>query len=318
MSKLVLIDGNAILHRAYHALPPLTTKSGEPINAVYGFVSMLLRVIQDLKPTHIAVAFDRPEPTFRHVAFKQYQAQRPAMEKELSSQFDKAKVAIESFGIPIFEKAGYEADDIIGTIALQSTKIPNFKYPAFAKPSAGKQIPKIDEVVVVTGDRDILQLVNDKVKVYLPVKGLSEAKLFGKNEVKEKMGVGPKYIVDYKALVGDPSDNYPGVAGIGPKTAIKLIEKYRSLDEIYKQINELGESTRNKLKENKDNAYLSYKLAKIITDVPVEIEFDSMEKWSIGNQKTVDLFKHFGFKTLTERVKKVGKLQAEEKQMKLI
>src|SRR3989344_8025202 len=149
MSKLVLIDGNAILHRAYHALPPLTTKRGEPINAVYGLTSMLLRVIQDLKPTHIAVCFDRKEPTFRHKEFPKYQAQRPVMDKELSGQFEKAKDVLSAMNIPIFEMAGYEADDVIGTLASQSTGV--------------------DEVVIVTGDRDILQLIDDsrRVRVYL-------------------------------------------------------------------------------------------------------------------------------------------------------
>src|SRR3989338_2978816 len=151
MSKLVLIDGNAILHRAYHALPPLTTRRGEPINAVYGLVSMLLKVIQDLKPTHIAVAFDRKEPTFRHKKYPKYQAQRPKMDAELSSQFEKARDVITAFGIPIYDKAGYEADDVLGSIAEQAQS---------SKPKAQKG--GFDEVVIVTGDRDILQLVDNK------------------------------------------------------------------------------------------------------------------------------------------------------------
>ncbi|MBU0922441.1 DNA polymerase I, partial [Patescibacteria group bacterium] len=140
MSKLILIDGNAILHRAYHALPPLTTKRGEPINAVYGFISMLLRVIQDLEPTHIVVAFDRKEPTFRHKEYEHYQAQRPETDKKLISQFDKTKRVVDAFGIPFYDKAGFEADDVIGTLAKQAEK-------------------KLDEIVIVTGDKDILQLV---------------------------------------------------------------------------------------------------------------------------------------------------------------
>src|SRR3990172_1082921 len=152
MSKLVLIDGNAIMHRAYHALPPLTTKRGEPINAVYGLISMLLKVILDLKPTHIAVCFDRPEPTFRHKEFPRYQAQRPKTANELSSQFERAKAVLSAFGIPFYDKEGYEADDVIGTLASRVTEITNSKL----------QIPnksKIDEVIIVTGDRDQLQLV---------------------------------------------------------------------------------------------------------------------------------------------------------------
>ncbi len=221
MSKLILIDGNAILHRAFHALPPLTTKRGEPINAVYGLISMLLKVIQDLKPTHIAVCFDEKEPTFRHKEFVAYQAQRPPVADELSGQFEKARAVINAFGIPIYSKSGYEADDVIGTLVQLAVS---------HRPSA------IDEVVIVTGDKDQLQLVNDKVKVYMPISGLSSAKLMGEDEVIEKMGVPPNQIDDYKALVGDPSDNYPGVAGIGPKTAIVLLSKYNSLDGIYKNL----------------------------------------------------------------------------------
>lgn len=315
MNKLVLIDGHAILHRAYHALPPLTTRTGEPINAVYGLVSMLLRVITDLKPTHIAVCFDRPEPTFRRKEFKEYQAQRPEMDKELSSQIEKAYKTIEAFGIQIYSRAGFEADDVIGTLAKQAVQ--GEKKNTFTL-SLSRPFTLIDEVVIVTGDRDILQLVNDKVKVYLPVKGLSEAKLFGVNEVKEKMGVEPDLIPDYKAFVGDQSDNYTGVSGIGPKTAISLINKYGSVDSVYKNLEDIPASTKEKLIKGKDSAELSHKLATIVKDVPLEIDFEKMDHWKIDNQKVLDLFKKFGFKTLTERVKKVGRELDQEKQMTLI
>src|SRR3989344_870717 len=288
MSKLVLIDGNAILHRAYHALPPLTTKKGEPINAVYGLASMLLRVIQDLKPTHIAVCFDRKEPTFRHEALKEYQAQRPTMDKELSGQFEKAKETITVMNIPIFEKAGYEADDLLGSIAEQGQR-------------AKDKEQRIDETIIVTGDRDILQLVNAKVKVFLPVRGLSEGKLFGVEEVKEKMGVNPVQIIDYKALVGDASDNYKGVPGIGPKTAINLLKKYGTFENIYEKLDDIPTATREKLIAGKDSGELSYKLAKIVTDMPIEIDYDSMKNWRVDDNEVLNLFSEFGFKTLTKR-----------------
>ena len=296
MNKLVLVDGNAILHRAFHALPPLTTKRGEPISAVYGLVSMLLRVIQDLKPTHIVVCFDRPEPTFRHKAFKEYQAQRPHMADELSSQFEKAKRVIAAMGIPAYEKAGFEADDVIGTIASKVK----------------------DEVVIVTGDRDQLQLVTDKVRVYMPIVGLANAKMMGEEEVKEKMGVAPNLIDDYKALVGDPSDNYPGVAGIGPKTAINLLEEFGTLDNIYKNLDKIPQRTADKLREGRKNSEVSKKLATIVRDVPLEFNLEDSARWDIDSQKVLNLFGEFGFKTLTERVKKVGKQLDEEKQMPLI
>ena len=296
MSKLVLIDGNAILHRAYHALPSLTTRRGEPINAVYGLVSMLLKVIQDLKPTHIAVAFDRKEPTFRHKKYPKYQAQRPKMDAELSSQFEKARDVISAFGIPIYDKAGYEADDLIGTIA---NKV------------------KLD-VVIVTGDRDILQLVDNKVKVYMPVVGMSQGKLMGIDEVIEKMGVTPASIEDYKALVGDPSDNYPGVPGIGPKTAIGLLEKYKTLDNIYKHLGEMPTRTAQKLKEGRQSSKISKKLASIVKNVPLKFKIEDSANWDVDGERVLRLFSEYGFRTLTERVKKVGKLLDQEKQMTLL
>ena len=296
MSKLVLIDGNAILHRAYHALPSLTTRRGEPINAVYGLVSMLLKVIQDLKPTHIAVAFDRKEPTFRHKKYPKYQAQRPKMDAELSSQFEKARDVITAFGIPIYDKAGYEADDLIGTIA---NKV------------------KLD-VVIVTGDRDILQLVDNKVKVYMPVVGMSQGKLMGIDEVIEKMGVTPASIEDYKALVGDPSDNYPGVPGIGPKTAIGLLEKYKTLDNIYKHLGEMPTRTAQKLKEGRQSSKISKKLASIVKNVPLKFKIEDSANWDVDGERVLRLFSEYGFRTLTERVKKVGKQLDQEKQMTLL
>jgi DNA polymerase-1 len=305
MSKLVLIDGNAILHRAYHALPKtLTTKDKEPINAVYGFVSMLLRIIQDLKPTHIAVCFDRKEPTFRKKEFEEYQAHRPEMDKDLDSQFDKAKDTVNSFGIPIYEKAGFEADDVIGTIARLAI-------------SGTKRPSTIDEVVIVTGDRDILQLVTDRVKVYLPIKGLSQAQLVGPKEVYEKLKVRPDQVDEYKALVGDPSDNYKGVPGIGPKTAEQLLGKYKDLDEIYSNLDKVDKKVAEKLKDGEKSARLAQRLAQIVKDVSIKFDLEDTKGWNIGNQETVELFKEFGFKTLTKRVQEVGKKVEKEKQTSL-
>lgn len=293
MGKLVLIDGNAIMHRAYHALPKsLTTKDKEPINAVYGFVSMLLRIVDDLEPTHIGVAFDRKEPTFRHKKYEKYQAHRPPTDEELSSQFEKVKRTLESFDIQVFERAGYEADDVIGTLAKRAAK---------------RKAKDIDEVVIVTGDKDILQLVNDKVRVYLPKRGLSDVQLMGEREVAAKLGIEPRQVVDYKALVGDPSDNYPGVYGVGPKTAERLLNKYDTFDNIYKHLDDLSENSSKKLKEGKKEGNLSYELAKIATDVPLKVNFDKLSDWEIGSKKTIDLFDEFGFKTLKKRVKAVGK-----------
>lgn len=315
MSKLVLIDGNAILHRAFHALPPLTTKRGEPINAVYGLVSMILKLIQDIKPTAIAVAFDEKEKTFRQELLPSYQAQRPPLANELSSQFAKARDFLKAAGIPVYSKPGYEADDVIGTIASKAIGLQTTDY---SKKKAVVRSPlTIDSVVIVTGDRDQLQLVDEEknVKLYMPITGLTNAKLYGEAETKERMGVGPNLIDDYKALVGDPSDNYSGVPGIGPKTAVALLEKYGSFENIWKNLDDISESTRNKLKAGEKSGRLSMKLATIVRDVPIEVDFKEMKNWKIDSDRVLDLFANdFGFKTLTNRVKEVGKKIEEEKQ----
>lgn len=299
MSKLVIVDGNAILHRAFHAIPPLTTPKHEPINAVYGFVSILLNVIQNLKPTHITVCFDEKEKTFRQEALPSYQAQRPPMADELSGQFSKARKFLESAKIPVYSKPGYEADDVIGTIATES---------------------KMDEVVIITGDRDILQLVDDKrdIKLFMPVGGISNGKLFGEAETIERLGVGPKLIPDYKGLVGDASDNYFGVPGIGPKTAINLLNQFGDFQGIYKNLSKVPEKLKEKLEKGKEGAELSYKLAKIIRDVPVKFDFNAMEAWMVDSQDVLKLFNEFGFNTLTKRIKEVGKKLEDEKQMTLL
>lgn len=307
MGKLVIIDGNAIMHRAFHAMPALTTRDGEPINAVYGLVSMFLRIVQDLKPDAITVAFDEKAETFRQKEFRQYQSQRPPMADELSSQFGKARDFLEAAGVPVYSKPGYEADDVIGTIASQYSEIPNSK----------NQIPK--ETIVVTGDKDLLQLVNDKknVSLYMPITGLSNAKLYKEKDALERMGVPANLIPDYKAIVGDPSDNYPGVTGIGPKTAVKLLQQYGSVDNIYTHLQDIDPKTRQKLEDGSAEAKLFHRLATVVRDVPLKIDFPQMEKWQVDSPKVLKLFEDFGFKTLSDRIKKVGKGVADEKQTSL-
>ena len=287
MNRLVLIDGNAILHRAYHALPPLTAPDGSVVNAVYGFGTMLLRLITDLKPTHVAVAFDRPKPTFRKALFAGYQAKRPKMDTELVDQIPKVHALVSSFGIPIFEQDGFEADDVIGTIAKH----------------AGKD--GIDQVIIVTGDRDILQLVEDeKIYAYMPTKGLSEAKLYGEKEVKERMGVAPSKIPDFKALAGDPSDNYPGVAGIGPKTAVSLLTKYKTLAGILK--------TKELTSQEKETARLGYDLATIRTTVPLEGALVPLG--SLNRPEAVSVLTQLGFRTLLKRI--IGEVDSQKSKVK--
>jgi len=298
MSKLVLVDGNAIMHRAFHAIPStFTSKEGHPINAVYGFTSMILKIIQDLEPTHIAVCFDRKEPTFRKKEFKDYQAHRPEMDVDLSPQFPKAKEVLESMRIPVYEKAGFEADDVIGTVAKRT---------------------RVDDVVIVTGDRDILQLVDKRIKVYLPIKGLSIAELMDEEKVEEKMGVRPDQIVDYKGLVGDPSDNYKGVLGIGPKTAEKLLGEHDSFKMIYKSIKKIDERIAKKLIEHKKSADMSYKLAKIITDVDVKYDLDDMNDWEVFSRESEEIFDKYRFRSISKRAEILSEKLNQKDQLTLV
>lgn len=299
-TKLVVFDGNALMHRAFHAIPSLTTPTGEPINAVHGMVSMLINVIENLNPTHLAFCFDEKVPTFRSQLLTTYQSQRPPVHYDLASQFEKARFFLNAAKIPVYSKEGFEADDVIGTIATNST---------------------LDQVVVVTGDRDILQLVDDSrnIKLFMPIAGLASGKLFAEAETIERMGVTPTQIPDYKALVGDASDNYFGIAGIGPKTATGLLLKYKTLSGIYDNLETIPEKLKEKLTKGKESAELSYKLATIVRDVSVKYNFDDMKTWDIDSKEVLDLFQNeFGFKTLTERIKKVGKRIEDSKQMSLL
>ena len=295
MNRLVLVDGNAILHRAYHALPPLTDPNGTIVNAVYGFTTMLLRLFGDLKPTHLAVAFDRAKPTFRKELYKEYQATRPKMDDELVGQIPKVHSVIAAMGIPIFEMDGFEADDVIGTIAAQAKK------------------HDIDQVIIVTGDRDILQLAEDeKVLIYMPTKGLTEARLYGEKETMERMGVTPEQIPDFKALAGDSSDHYPGVAGIGPKTAVDLLTKYGSVGNLYKKLEApsfakasggkgfISDTILKKLIEGKESAFMSHNLATIRRNVPVEIALSPIT--SLDTPEAREELETLGFKSLLKRL----------------
>ena len=316
MNRLVLIDGNAVLHRAYHAIPPLTAPDGSVVNAVYGFATMLMRLYTDLRPTHIAVVFDRPAPTFRKKLYKEYQATRPKMEDALVGQIEKVHALVRAFDVPIYEKDGFEADDIIGTLCK---KIQNSKSKIQNKSkgqSANAQT--IDQVIIVTGDRDILQLVDDTTFVYMPTKGLSEAKLYKDADVKERLGVLPNKIVDYKGLAGDASDNYPGVDGIGPKTAISLLESFGSVEGVYAalkkhdaKIQKLTPSIIERLKTGEANARLSKKLATIKRDVDVKESLDKMQIHSLDTPEARKFFDLMHFHSLLKRL--TGGVETEKK-----
>jgi DNA polymerase I len=254
MKKLLIVDGNAILHRGYHAYPPLTNPKGEMINAVFGFFSMLLTVLADQKPDYLAVCFDRGKPTFRMNMYAGYHAHRPKMADDFFPQVGIVHELLEKMKVQIFELDGYEADDLIGTIAKEAVDKFN------------------EEVVVVTGDRDLLQLVNGHVKVLMPVNGFSKTALFDEQAVEEKYGVHPKQFVDYKALIGDASDGYPGVTGIGPKGAAKLLQEHGTFDKLYQGIGLLPEKIGMKLATDAEQAALAKKLATIVTDSPIQFD----------------------------------------------
>lgn len=311
MNRLVLIDGNAILHRAYHALPPLTAPDGSVVNAVYGFTSILFKLFSDLKPTHMAVAFDRPEPTFRKKMLVSYQAQRPEMEDALVSQVGKVQDMVRAFGIPIYDAAGFEADDVIGTVCRLVTS--DKKQETSKK---GNLSLIIDEVVIVTGDRDILQLVDDTkgIQLFMPTKGLSEGKLYSEKDVVERMGVSPSQIPDLKALMGDASDNYPGVVGIGPKTAAYLVQSFKSVESLYKEVengksNKIKVSVIEKLVSDKKNAYLSKDLATIRTNAPVNFDSKFARVATLDTPEARGMLEKFHFPSLIKRLTEYEQLE---------
>ena len=288
----VIIDGNALIHRAYHAIPPLTAKDGTMVNAVYGFTSMLLKVLADLKPDYIAVSFDVAGGTFRDEVYTEYKATRVKADDTLYDQIPLCYQVVEAFDIPIYVKKGFEADDVIGTVAEQI-----------------KKEKKSVQSIIVSGDMDLLQLVDDdKTEVYLLRKGMSDFHLYNEDAVVERFGFGPEMVVDYKALRGDSSDNIPGVRGVGEKTAKELIEKVGGIEDIYKKIkklNDLGikDSVIKKLEDGKDDAFMSEELATIRRDVKgLKFDLEKCEVHEFDRDSLTELFRKFEFYSLVKRI----------------
>ncbi|MFH1292289.1 MAG: DNA polymerase I [bacterium] len=301
--KFIIIDGNAIIHRAYHAIPPLTTKDGRIVNAVYGFTSMLLKVWKQLQPTHLAVTFDMPGPTFRHEKFEDYKATRVKADQELYDQIPWVHEVVETFNISIYEKSGYEADDVIGTVTDSIKDV---------------------ETYIVTGDMDTLQLVNDDVKVYTLRKGMSDVVIYDEDKVKDRFGFGPDMVVDYKALRGDSSDNIPGITGIGEKTATELITKIGGLDKIYQALENRLEDLKdfkpgvlNKLKQGKEQAEMSKELAQIDCAVPgLEFNLEDCKLDGLDQNKILRLFQEYEFVSLLKRVPGMQDIKIEQPKKK--
>ncbi len=287
--KLMLIDGHALAYRAFFALPldAFSTSKGELTNAVYGFAMMLLHALQAERPDYIAVTFDAPALTFRHEEFEEYKAHRPPMREEMRSQMDRIRQVVKAMNIPTFEVPGYEADDLIGSLSRQASE-------------------KGVDTVIVTGDNDTLQLVSPQVKVMTPggySQKFSDAKLFDEPAVKEKYGIEPYLLSDYKALVGDKSDNIPGVAGVGEKTAQQLIQKYGTVEQIYEHLEEVESGrARKALEGQREQAQLSKHLATIVRDAPISLELEKCRTSDYDRGEVTDLFRELEFRSLVQRL----------------
>ena len=282
MEKIIIIDSNSVIHRAFHALPPLKNKKGEVVNAVYGYLTFLFKAIRELEPDYIAACFDVSKCNFRKDLYCDYKANRQKAPDELYYQIPFVKDVLKKFNIPIFEKEGFEGDDLIGTISK-------------------KEIDNLEKVIL-SGDLDNLQLVDDFTKVFFLGHGVNSADLFDKEKVKSKYGFNPDQVIDFKALKGDSSDNIPGVAGIGDKTAISLLNDYLYLEGIYENIDLIKGAVKEKLVVGKEMAFLSKELARIKTDVDFEFDLKGCKFGDFEKQEVVKTFEDFGFKTLIQRI----------------
>ena len=279
MEEILLVDSNALMYRAYHGLPPLKHE-GSLVNALYGFFLILTKVIDDLEPDYVVATFDRKEKTFRHEMFEDYKAQRPDMPEDLVSQISLIKKGLQSFNIPVLDKKGFEADDIIATLA--------------------NRWKKDKKIIILSGDRDLLQLVNENVSMRAPGRGIKKMINFDKEKVVEKYGLPPNLFVDYKALRGDPSDNIPGVEGIGKKRAAKLVQEHGSIEEIYDDFDNLTDSFKRRLKDKKEDVLKGKKLVLLRDDVDLDIDLNQAEL-NYNQKEVLEFFQKYNFKSLIER-----------------
>jgi len=280
-SRLIIFDSNSVIHRAFHALPPLTTKKGEVVGAVYGFLLVFLKAIKEFQPDFIAACFDVKGPTFRHEKYAQYKAKRLKAPDELYRQIPMVKDVLKNFGVPVYEKQGFEGDDLIGTIAKLSPI----------------------ETVIISGDSDNLQLINNKIKVYALRKGVKDTVLYDEARVVEKYsGLKPDQLIDYRALRGDPTDNIPGVKGVGEKTATDLLQQFGTLENIYENLGSVKLKTQELLLQYKEDAFASKDLATIVQDVPMDFNLEECRWSNYDKVKAIQSMEEFGFHSLIPRL----------------
>lgn len=299
----MIIDGNALLHRAWHAIPPLKTKSGEVVNAVYGFATILLKALKELKPTHAAVAFDTPAPTFRHKEFEAYKAQREKKPDELYRQIDRIKELLDALRIPSYSKEGFEADDCIASMVASVRS---------AHPDT--------EIAIVTGDKDTFQLIDEKTSVYALKRGITDTEIYNEAAIADRYGLVPAQLNAVKALSGDSSDNIPGVKGIGEKTALDLVQRYGTLEKIYDAaehpeangVEVISPHTRELLVAQREGAYMSYHLVQLVSDLDIGFSFGSCTLGLPDQEKVAALFQELEFKSLLGRVHDVMQGYAEQ------
>ncbi len=301
---LMIIDGNALLHRAWHAIPPLTTRSGEIVNAAYGFISILIKAIKDLRPSHVVVTFDRKAPTFRHIEYAEYKAKREKKPQELYDQIERIKQILGGFSIPIYEKDGFEADDVIATIC--------------ARVHTGS--PALD-IIIVTGDLDTLQLVSPQTRIYTLQRGISDTIVYDEKMVGERFdGLTPADLKYVKALRGDPSDNIPGAKGIGEKTALALVKEFHTVGNLYEQLHKgvstdiIKKSVQEKLLASEKAVLQSLRLVQLVDDVPIEWSLDDCRFGPVDTKKLFGIFQELEFHSLIPRLSDFssGPTQAEE------
>lgn len=293
VSKLILVDGNSIAYRAFYALPLLSNSSGVYTNAVYGFAMMLMKIIEEEKPTHMLVAFDAGKTTFRHESYQEYKGTRQKTPGELAGQLPLVLELLQAFQVPTYELSNYEADDIIGTLAKKC-----------ASPSM--------ETIIVSGDKDLLQLVDAHVELLLTRKGVTETERYDVSAIRDKYGLAPQQIIDLKGLMGDSSDNIPGIPGVGEKTALKLLAQYPSVEEVIAHADQLpGKKLQERVREHKEQALLSKKLATIYTEVPLPFGLEALQLPERDGEKIAEFFKKMEFKTLLSRIQKQDQAAGE-------